>query len=87
MASEKPRDVEAVPEPDVSAKLVDEAPAAEAEYGVSLAKKTAYLAFYFTANVSLTIYNKLVLGKVCTREVPMPFKGLTDIRRSTTPGF
>jgi hypothetical protein len=34
------------------------------EYGVATAKKLAYLAFYFTANVSLTIYNKLVLGKV-----------------------
>lgn len=34
------------------------------EYAVSTSKKLSYLAIYFLCNVSLTIYNKLVLGKV-----------------------
>jgi len=40
------------------------APRVDAEYTVSTATKLGYLAVYFLCNVSLTIYNKLVLGKV-----------------------
>jgi hypothetical protein len=67
MASEKQADPEAdAAPPSQRAGLVDgDGAPTEAEYSVSTAKKFAYLAFYFTANVSLTIYNKLVLGKVC----------------------
>ena len=34
------------------------------EYRVSTTTKFAYLAVYFLCNVSLTIWNKAVLGKV-----------------------
>jgi hypothetical protein len=37
---------------------------AETEYNVPAATKVAYLSVYFLLNVSLTIYNKAVLGKV-----------------------
>jgi hypothetical protein len=37
---------------------------AETEYQVPTEKKLAYLSVYFFLNVSLTIYNKAVLGKV-----------------------
>ena len=36
----------------------------DSEYSMSTTKKAAYLLVYFLCNVSLTIYNKLVLGKV-----------------------
>ena len=36
----------------------------DSEYSVSTWTKASYLAVYFLCNVSLTIYNKLVLGKV-----------------------
>jgi hypothetical protein len=36
----------------------------ESEYGVPTATKLAYLCVYLLLNVSLTIYNKAVLGKV-----------------------
>jgi len=38
---------------------------AESEYNVPTGTKVAYLSIYFLLNVSLTIYNKAVLGKVC----------------------
>jgi hypothetical protein len=37
---------------------------AESEYNVPTGTKVAYLSVYFLLNVSLTIYNKAVLGKV-----------------------
>ncbi len=41
------------------------APAADAtEYSTSLASKVAHLAVYFLCNLSLTLYNKMILGKV-----------------------
>lgn len=36
----------------------------KSEYGVPTEKKLAYICVYFLLNVSLTIYNKAVLGKV-----------------------
>ncbi len=36
----------------------------DTEYSTSTRTKVAYLTMYFLCNVSLTIYNKLVLGKV-----------------------
>ena len=36
-----------------------------AEYQVPTSTKYFFLAIYFTLNLALTIYNKLVLGKVC----------------------
>ncbi len=36
----------------------------ESEYAVTTWTKVTYLAIYFLCNVSLTIYNKLILGKV-----------------------
>jgi len=36
---------------------------AAAEYAVSTSRKLAHLAVYFACNVSLTLYNKIVLGK------------------------
>jgi hypothetical protein len=36
----------------------------ESEYEVPTEKKLVYLCVYFLLNVSLTIYNKAVLGKV-----------------------
>ena len=36
-----------------------------AEYQVPTSTKYLFLAIYFTLNLALTIYNKLVLGKVC----------------------
>ncbi|KAK0730136.1 triose-phosphate transporter family-domain-containing protein [Lasiosphaeris hirsuta] len=38
-------------------------PAIESEYQVSSVTKLSYLGFYFLCNISLTIYNKLILGK------------------------
>ena len=46
--------------------------AIDSEYTVSTWTKASYLAVYFLCNVSLTIYNKLVLGKVSTSRVPPP---------------
>jgi hypothetical protein len=37
---------------------------AETEYNVPTWKKVAYLTVYFLLNISLTIYNKAVLGNV-----------------------
>jgi hypothetical protein len=37
------------------------------EYAVSARTKASYLAVYFVCNVSLTIYNKLILGHVSSR--------------------
>jgi hypothetical protein len=40
---------------------------AELEYSVPVGIKAAYLSVYFLLNVSLTMYNKAVLGKVSER--------------------
>jgi len=37
----------------------------ETEYRIPTGTKLAYLGVYFLLNVSLTIYNKAVLGKAC----------------------
>jgi len=39
-------------------------PGLDTEYQVSGWTKISYLAVYFLCNISLTIYNKLILGKV-----------------------
>ena len=39
-------------------------PQADLENRVSGVTKISYLAVYFLCNISLTIYNKLILGKV-----------------------
>lgn len=55
---------------DIESQLKDEkgpqllTPRLDSEYRVPTTKKFAYLAVYFLCNVSLTIYNKAVLGKV-----------------------
>ena len=57
---------------DVEAQLLDQrqqlqpppSPQVASEYQVSSATKLSYLALYFVCNISLTIYNKLILGKV-----------------------
>jgi hypothetical protein len=36
----------------------------DTEYGIPTGTKLAYLSVYFLLNVTLTIYNKAVLGKV-----------------------
>ena len=35
------------------------------EYVISTRTKYMYLAIYFSSNLSLTLYNKAILGKVC----------------------
>lgn len=42
-------------------------PTTAAEYSVPTRTKLLYLAGYFALNLSLTIYNKAVLGGVCLR--------------------
>jgi hypothetical protein len=57
---------------DVEAQLLEQrqqlqpppSPQVASEYQVSSATKLSYLALYFVCNISLTIYNKLILGKV-----------------------
>jgi hypothetical protein len=41
------------------------APQPDPEYRVSTSTQALYLTVYFLCNISLTIYNKLILGKVC----------------------
>lgn len=40
-------------------------PSVAAEYRTSTYTKLLYLAGYFFCNISLTLYNKFILGKVC----------------------
>lgn len=41
------------------------------EYSVAPRKKYLYLGLYFGLNLSLTLFNKAVLGKVCTVSPPL----------------
>lgn len=51
---------------DAEAQLTKKrASASAAEYSIPSSTKYLYLIIYFTLNLSLTIYNKYVLGKVC----------------------
>jgi hypothetical protein len=56
--------------PDLEAQATEkkdvspQAARAESEYQVPMTTKLGYLGVYFLLNVSLTIYNKAVLGKV-----------------------
>jgi len=57
---------------DVESQLLDprqypqppSSPRIDSEYQVSSLTKLSYLGLYFMCNISLTIYNKLILGKV-----------------------
>ena len=61
-------------QPNISSKKVDppadveqqNAHLVESEFTAATTKKYAYLGVYFLCNIALTIYNKLVLGKVDT---------------------
>ena len=59
-------DVEAQPTPCVSTDSHSSSPVA-LEYRIPASRKLAYLALYFLLNLSLTIYNKAVLGSVSRR--------------------
>ena len=51
---------------DLEAQPVEEflTPSSTApEYAIPMSKKLAHLALYFTCNISLTLYNKMVLGR------------------------
>ena len=43
----------------------EKATAAATEYQTPTSTKYLYLGFYFALNLTLTIYNKYILGKVC----------------------
>ena len=56
-------------------------PSVALEYRIPASRKLAYLGLYFLLNLSLTIYNKAVLGSVSCCVV-MRLDSLTDRRRS-----
>ncbi len=61
------------PSPETAAAAATAAaPAADAtEYSTSLASKVAHLAVYFLCNLSLTLYNKMILGKVSSPDADL----------------
>jgi hypothetical protein len=60
-SSPSQNDVEAQPTLGLS---IPSPPATALEYRIPASRKLAYLALYFLLNLSLTIYNKAVLGSV-----------------------
>ncbi len=55
-------------DPDAQLPVPVQAPApVAAEYRISFATKATHLGIYFLCNLSLTIYNKFILGKVSRR--------------------
>ena len=51
---------------DIEAQVLEKDKATAAlEYGIATKTKYLYLALYFAFNLTLTLYNKAVLGKVC----------------------
>ena len=57
------------PEAQRTIKRVD---SSAAEYRVPTSTKYLFLGIYFTLNLALTIYNKFVLGKVCSEKSTTP---------------
>lgn len=64
MKKERPDDLEAQLLKPRQQYQTPASPGIDSEYRVSSLTKLSYLGLYFLCNISLTIYNKLILGKV-----------------------
>ncbi len=71
---------------DIEAQFERAQAAVESEYQVSAATKWAYLAAYFSCNVALTLYNKMILGRVRAIYVLSMLTAWYICRGSALPG-
>lgn len=72
MTNSKRSDLEAQAKDEKRGKSGSPTPRLDSEYRVPAARKFAFLGVYFLCNVSLTIYNKAVLGKVFSSFLASP---------------
>jgi hypothetical protein len=72
---EKLDDVEAQVATGTSQPSSPGSPSLASEYRVSTWTKLGHLALYFLCNVSLTLYNKMILGTVAYLWNPLPGRG------------
>jgi hypothetical protein len=81
MTNSKKSDLEGQAKDEKRGNLGSPTPSIDSEYHVPAARKFAFLGVYFLCNVSLTIYNKAVLGKVFSSLLPRisnPFPPTSD---------
>jgi len=88
MANQKEKldDVEAQVTTGISNPPPLRSPGMVSEYRVSTWTKLGHLALYFLCNVSLTLYNKMILGTVAYSRIPHPLKITTDAPSSNIRG-